>query len=237
MQTDYYPENLLKDYNLLLEYFPSHTICRPFVVSEIKKWKDARDNDGMISILEVGPGYGETTELILNEVPCNITLIELDKVASSILSTNLDKYKKQIKILNENALTWITSVPSESYDVFTASWVLHNFPSNEREAFLAEIRRVLKPGGLFVIFDKVLVDDDIENERLKQVRMKRLEGLDALGRSDLKNEMFEHEERDRKPPFAWHEKNLFETMNTLGYKEHTIAVRNEDDIVFSAKKS
>jgi ubiquinone/menaquinone biosynthesis C-methylase UbiE len=46
----------------------------------------------------------------------------------------------------------------ETFDVATARFAPHHFPHPER--FCAEVRRVLRPGGRFVMFDNMAPEDD-----------------------------------------------------------------------------
>lgn len=234
MTSSHYPEKLLRDYELLLQYFPSHTICRQFILDGIKKWEITYGHKETVSLLEIGPGFGETTDLILEQTSCVCTLVESDSQTAQMLAHNLQRFEERIRIVNEDALEWIKRLEPASYDVFTASWTLHNFPSKEREEFLKDVRRVLRPGGLFIIFDKVLPDDEKEVEKLWEIHTERLQGLDTVGRADLMKDMLTHEQRDAKEPFVWHERELLGTMSELGFAEATIIMRNERDIVFSA---
>jgi len=47
----------------------------------------------------------------------------------------------------------LTNYPASSFDVVIISAVLHHVPLTERAGVIAEIRRVLKPGGHIVIFE------------------------------------------------------------------------------------
>ncbi|MEY2664236.1 MAG: hypothetical protein RIT04_44 [Candidatus Parcubacteria bacterium] len=240
MTNSHYPESLLKDYAVLLDHFPSHVTCRPYIVEVIEKWKQQystkHNPNGQIRILEIGPGYGETTELILENIPSTVTLVEADRVALDMLSSKLEKFQKQIIPINEDATSWIKSQPSNTYDVFTASWVIHNFPQDQREQFLFEVARILRSGGLFVIFDKILPDNQAEVERLWGIHTERLNGLDTIGKSEQKNEMLAHEIRDSKQPYVWHEREFKDSLRKLDFKDITIVMRNERDIVASGIK-
>lgn len=212
MTITHYPAQLLRDYELLLTYFPSHTICRPFVIEAIEKWQTSYQKTNKLNILEIGPGYGETTELIHEKIPASFTLVEQDELAMNVLKTKFKEMPRDFNYIQEDATAWITSQPSHTFDVFTASWVLHNFPAEQRTAFIEQLYRVLKPGGLFIIFDKVLPNNSKENDAFWKIHMNRLDHLEHLGRTKLKNEMVAHEIRDSQEPFVWFEKDLVDTI-------------------------
>lgn len=233
--TNHYPEELLKDYSILLQYFPSHTLCRPYIVEAIELWKNTYAKEGAVKVLEIGPGFGETTEMILEKIAVHMTLVEVDVSTIGFLSQQLEKYKNQINIVQADVTSWIKNQPSQSYDVFTASWVIHNFPKDQREEFLVEIRRVLRPGGLFIIFDKILSENSSEMKKVWEEHMKRLQGLDTIGKSEAKDNMILHEIRDAQEPFVWYEHDLFLSMDHLGFSKNKVIMRNERDVVFSAQ--
>ncbi len=233
---DYYPEVLLREeaYNILLKYMPSDIACRPHVINAIKEWERGRDANGVStvsSMLEIGPGHGEMTKSILAETSVHATLVELDPKAAASLKKELHEYADRIEIVVADAITWIKQQPSESFDVFTASWVIHNFPKNERDILLAEISRVLKPKGLFVIFDKIHPDSKEEIARLWEIHQNRLSILDELGYADFKKEFFAHEERDMAEPYVWYENDFLKEMADLGFKDTKIVMRSERDVV------
>lgn len=236
MNSDYYPKNLLEEYELLLQYFPSHKICRPFIVDSIKQWQETYSQKETVRILEIGPGFGETTSLILEQIPCVMTLVEADENTCNVLAGMLSQYEGRIEIVHADAIEWIKHIPSQSYDAFTASWAIHNFPVPVRDQFLIEVERILKPEGLFVIFEKVLPDDQYLADALWQKNLSRLDRLDDVGKTDLKVKVLEHEERDAHVPYVWYERELLHTLETLTFTNITVHNRNEREIVVSAMR-
>ncbi len=53
----------------------------------------------------------------------------------------------------------LNNLPENSADVITCYVGLHHFPGNELGSFLQEVRRVLRPGGHFLLVDHDVVDD------------------------------------------------------------------------------
>jgi len=231
---NHYPEHLLKDYELLLSFFPSHKICRPVLVDVIQSWKATQDTSLIPQILEIGPGFGETTELILKEMPCRMTLVEVDASTGQTLQEKFSD--TSVTVVVADALSWIKTQGDASFDIFTASWVIHNFTRDEREKLIPEIYRILKPNGLLVLFDKILPDTVSEVKRYWGIHMERLSGLDALGKTELKNEMLTHELRDTEDSFVWHEGDARTLLERAGFKNIQFHTRNERDVVLSADR-
>jgi ubiquinone/menaquinone biosynthesis C-methylase UbiE len=103
-------------------------------------------------ILEIGCGNG-TQCMYINEKcnPLNITGVDLDP--SNIEIANSEKERRQLNNINfylGDAQT-LTMIKDKSVDVvFNIESALH-YP--DKNAFLKQVHRVLKPGGQFVITD------------------------------------------------------------------------------------
>jgi SAM-dependent methyltransferase len=97
-------------------------------------------------LLEVGPGPGLTTDILRPRVP-RFTAIELDEELAASLSERMSD--DDVEIVNGDA----TEMPFES-DRFSAAvcfTMLHHVPTDElQDRVLGEVRRVLRPGGLFI---------------------------------------------------------------------------------------
>ena len=63
-----------------------------------------------------------------------------------------------IDVANAEALPF----PSETFDVVTSVFMLHELPRHVRRAALAEMRRVLAPGGLLVLGDAAQPSESAE---------------------------------------------------------------------------
>lgn len=230
----HYPKKLLDDYELLLPHFPSNTICRPFIVERVNSWENSYQQAAPLKLLEAGPGYGETTRLFLERPELKLTLVDNDEASivelTSLLRSNIGKHE----IIQANVTEWIRNQQSSSFDIFSASWVIHNFPHEERLTFLREIFRVLRTGGLMVLFDKILPDDTTQLDTFWETHLERLGRLIKANRKDLYDSMIEHEKRDAQPPFVWYEADLKRDLAEIGFVDFKIHKRCERDIVFSS---
>lgn len=117
-------------------------------------------------VLEVGPGPGLTTELLTAELP-SLTAIEVDPSLAHALTGRLGG--DGVTVVEGDA----TAMPFEDarFSGAVSFTMLHHVPSVEaQDRLFAEVRRVLRPGAVFVANDSVasadleaLHDDDVYN--------------------------------------------------------------------------
>jgi SAM-dependent methyltransferase len=105
-------------------------------------------------VLEVGAGPGLATELLRPELAA-LTVLELDPALVAELGS---RFGDDVTVVEGDAI----SMPFDD-DRFTgiASFtMLHHIATLEaQDLFFAEARRVLRPGGLFVVNDSVASED------------------------------------------------------------------------------
>ena len=96
-------------------------------------------------VLEVGPGPGLTTDLLRTKAPC-VTTIEIDPhLADALRQRTLGQ---DVEVVTGDA----ASMPFEAarFSAVVSFTMLHHIPSPERQdRLLAEVCRVLRPGGVF----------------------------------------------------------------------------------------
>lgn len=106
-------------------------------------------------VLEVGPGPGLTTDLLAAQLP-RLTAVELDPALAATLSARVDP--ERVTVVHADA----TAMPFEDgrFSGATSFTMLHHVPdAAAQDRVFAEVRRVLRPGGLFVASDSVASDD------------------------------------------------------------------------------
>jgi len=103
------------------------------------------------NVLEIGPGPGLTTDLLRTSVP-QLTALEIDPTLAGSLSSRLKASTVQII---EGDATEMPFADSE-FSGAVSFTMLHHVPSQElQNKVLAEVLRVLKPGGFFVGSDSL----------------------------------------------------------------------------------
>ncbi|MEP6559917.1 MAG: class I SAM-dependent methyltransferase [Nakamurella sp.] len=102
-------------------------------------------------VLEVGPGPGRTTDVLRKRV-ANLTAVELDPMLAADLTARLDGLN--VNVLCADATD--TGLPDEKFTGAACCTMLHHVPSIEQQnALLAEVHRVLRPGGVLAGTDSL----------------------------------------------------------------------------------
>jgi len=103
------------------------------------------------NVLEIGPGPGLTTDLLRTLVP-RLTVLELDPSLAASLSLRINE--SNVHIFEGDA----TEMPfgDSEFSSAVSFTMLHHVPSQElQNKVLAEVLRVLRPGGFFVGSDSL----------------------------------------------------------------------------------
>ncbi len=102
-------------------------------------------------VLEVGPGPGLTTDLLRGQTK-RLTVLEVEPNAATALRQRLAA--SGVRVVHGDGAT----MPFEdgSFSAVVAFTMLHHVPTPAlQDRLVAEARRVLRPGGVFVGFDGV----------------------------------------------------------------------------------
>lgn len=105
-------------------------------------------------VLEIGPGPGLTTDL-LREHLAALTALELDTGLARDLG---DRFGTMVDVVEGDA----TAMPFEPgrFSAVVSFTMLHHVPTVDlQDRLFAEVRRVLRPGGVFVANDSVASDE------------------------------------------------------------------------------
>lgn len=120
------------------------------VQHEILPWAlGGRDLGG--DVLEVGPGPGMTTD-VLRQTVARLTAVEVDATLAAALAQRL--VGSNVDVVHADG----TSLPFEDgrFTGATSFTMLHHVPSAaQQDRLLAELRRVLRPGGLLIGVDSI----------------------------------------------------------------------------------
>ncbi len=101
-------------------------------------------------VLEIGPGFGATTRVLARR-PGSLTVVELSERYCRHLRQVLDG---DVEIVQADATAM--PFPDSRFSGVVCFTMLHHIPSSElQDLLLAEVARVLRPGGVFAGTDSL----------------------------------------------------------------------------------
>lgn len=102
-------------------------------------------------VLEIGPGFGVTTEVLLRR-PGKLTALEVDE--SSVGYLNRRFQGRDVTVLHGDGASM--PLPDNGFSGACCFTMLHHVPSPRlQDRLFAEARRVIRPGGVFVGVDSL----------------------------------------------------------------------------------
>jgi SAM-dependent methyltransferase len=109
------------------------------------------DLDIGANVLEVGPGPGVTTDLLRRRVE-RLTCVEIDHPCADSLSRRMASHNVTVVCQDATAM----SFPDATFDGALSFTMLHHVSSEAlQNCLLAEVARVLRPGGVFAGTDSL----------------------------------------------------------------------------------
>jgi SAM-dependent methyltransferase len=136
--------------NLVHRIMCSSNSWKKTVEARVIPWV-LKDVDLGPNVLEVGPGPGVTTEL-LHDRFSHLTCVEIDRGFANSLARRMEG--ANVTVVCEDATKM--SFPDATFDGALSFTMLHHVPSAAlQDRLLAEVRRVLRPGGVFAGVDSV----------------------------------------------------------------------------------
>jgi SAM-dependent methyltransferase len=115
------------------------------VADELLPWVLGDDELGD-DVLEIGAGPGLVTDLLVERAP-RVTAVELDPELAAALRARMAARPVEVLTADATALP----LPSARFSAVACFTMLHHIPDPDgQDRALAEIARVLRPGGLLV---------------------------------------------------------------------------------------
>lgn len=116
-------------------------------------------------VVEVAPGLGATTRLVLAAAPASYTGVDRDPDAAGLVGDLLDGPNR--RILHASAQD--TGLADASADVVFGEAYLTMQPDSLKNKVVAELARVLRPGGRFALHEVAFSPDDISDDARNSV--------------------------------------------------------------------
>lgn len=103
-------------------------------------------------VLDLGSGTG-TLALLAHRMHPDAELIGIDADPDILAIARAKAGREGAQIRFDQGMAFALPYNSESFDRVVSSLVFHHLTTRDKERSLAEVRRVLKPGGLLLILD------------------------------------------------------------------------------------
>lgn len=118
--------------------------------------------------MEFAPGLGKTAEQIIENNIASYTGIDSDEAAVTRITGITAPVNGKVR----QAQAQETGLEDNSADVVIGEAMLTMQGEKNKEAIIAEARRILRPGGRYAIHELALVPDDIDPEYADGLRRK-----------------------------------------------------------------
>jgi ubiquinone/menaquinone biosynthesis C-methylase UbiE len=116
-----------------------------------------------VRLLDVGAGTGRFLGQAARSLPgSELVGVELSPWYQSFAQTATANTRAEPRVRIEVANAEALPFEDRSFEVVTSIFLLHELPRRVRRTVLSEVRRVLTPGGLFVLQDAAQPSDSSE---------------------------------------------------------------------------
>ncbi|OBF36678.1 methyltransferase type 11 [Mycobacterium sp. ACS1612] len=108
------------------------------------------------NVLEVGPGYGATTDVLSQTAP-RLTAVEIDGDLAAMLTERFADVPS-VQIVHGDATS--LAYPDDTFSGAACFTMLHHVPTAElQDRLFAEVARVLRPGSALVASDSLASEE------------------------------------------------------------------------------
>jgi SAM-dependent methyltransferase len=223
---------LVGNYDSLLTMMPAHPLLRIVTAQVISHSYGANPH---AHVLDLGCGKGHSAEYIVRDTYASVDLVD---ESADMLKRARNKFRScrsRVSFICQDALQYLQEIVSSKfrYDAITASWVIHNFPVADQIATFRLIHQALKPGGVFVLLDKIYPDGVAECERLYVLQMARYRRHLPV---DLATAIIAHEEEDASAMYRMDERLTLQRIHSTGFTSTHVVDRVGRDAVIVAKR-
>lgn len=190
--------------------------------------------------IEIGCGTGITSQaLLLARDDLSLTAVDIAPAMLAQARGHLACWVDagRVHLIEEDALSFLSGVASDSVDLIASGYTLHNFERSYRRQTIAEIFRTLKAGGVFVNGDRYARDDTLEHLTVIQDEVRHFFAIfTKLGRLDLLEQWIVHLFSDESPDHVMPLGEAIECYRAAGFASVTVHHRDRNNALVSAEK-
>ncbi len=141
------------------------TVLRPGGVETTTRLLASLAISGDDDVVEIAPGLGATTRLVLAAGPASYTGVDRDPSAAARVDELLDGPDR--RVLHASAAA--TGLPDACADVVLGEAYLTMQSASVKQRIVAEAARILRPGGRFALHEVAFAPDDVDDVTRQRV--------------------------------------------------------------------
>lgn len=226
-----------KEYDMLKLVCPAAAEISSRLAEYVAAWRPPAPGRPLRGV-EIGCGTGITsTALLQARDDLNLQALDNEPAMLEQARTNLLPWIEagRIELSETDALSGLRAIADGSVDLVASGYALHNFLQGYRRDVIAEIRRVLRPGGLFLNGDRYALDDTREHTRLTQEEVTHwFHAFTSIGRTDLLQHWVVHLFSDESPDHVMRLTPALEALREAGFARVDIHFREGVNALVSA---
>ena len=180
-------------------------------------------------VLDLGSGEGDSALPILEITDVPLHLLDISSEMVEISKKNLRAYKARTKFICEDAYDYLKDAPA--YNIIFEAWTIHNFKQADKVKMIRAIYENLKPGGAFVVLDKVYPPTG-----KKELLAQQIARYERYMKPRLAKAITAHEIEDASDAYRMDEKPFMKFLKEVGFTSVEIVDRIERDVVLIARK-
>ena len=228
-----------KDYDMLNLICPQATKMSHLVGETLAQFAERKRND-TLNVVELGGGTGITTLALLNATEnTRILSVDNEPVMQEQAKNHLKSWVEsgQLTFSPVDALSALHYLPSASVDVIASAYTLHNFLNLYRSDVIAEIYRVLKPGGKFINGDRYALDNiSLHTKTTQEEVAGYFRVLVAENKLDLLEHWIIHLFNDESENHIMRETPALEALQETGFMAINLSYRSGVNALVTAMK-
>ena len=188
--------------DLATSYFDRREILVPLldVQEQLIRQLLSRHAQEIGRFLDVGSGDGAMSELVLSSQPSSeAVLVDNSPPMLEHANVRLAGWRGRWQALRRDLCdpSWLEDLPPGPYDAAVSGLAIHHLPDERKRALFAELFALLRPGGIFVNMDYVLIDGPLRGLFDEQMRANALRHERELGGSRCAEEVDIDDDDDR----------------------------------------
>ncbi len=163
---------IFKKFNLYEEIVRHNYMYHEELIHVTKKRLNILEENRSITFLDLGCGDAYlTSQLFPKEAPINYVGVDLSESALKDAEINLSGYSGwEVDLHCEDLLDFLKK-NNTKFQIISCGFSLHHLKTEDKKKVFKEVKKSLKPGGLFLLYDVVRGEETVDEINRKQIEV------------------------------------------------------------------